>query len=68
MDPEEIEILVAEYANLMGEYEEAISRAKTVKSDRKRLLFVTDAEIAFKSAQILKKELFSAGYVVKRSI
>jgi hypothetical protein len=68
MDPEEIEIMVAEYANFMGEYEEAISRAKTVKSDRKRLLFVTDAEIAFKSAQILKKELFQAGYVVKRSI
>lgn len=68
MNPEEIELMVVEYANFMGEYEEAISRAKTVKSDRKRLLFITDAEISYKAAQLLKKELFSAGYVVKRSI
>ena len=68
MTEEEVDSLVESYVLLVAEYEAFISRAKVTKSDRKRLLFVTDAEKAYRSAQVIKAELLSMGIKVRRSM
>jgi hypothetical protein len=68
LSDEFVEELVLHYGELMADYEDSISRAKTTKSDRKRLLFVTDAELAYKAAQRVKKDLLQAGFEVRRSM
>jgi coproporphyrinogen III oxidase-like Fe-S oxidoreductase len=68
VDPHQIQQLVDEYVSHIAVYEVAVSRAKVTKSDKKRLLAITDAEIAFRAAQAVKKQLKAAGVEIKRSV
>lgn len=68
MSPQEVKEMVMVYEALISDYEVAISRAKVIKSDRKRLLFITDAEVSYKSAQAVRAQLSRAGYEIRRSM
>jgi hypothetical protein len=68
MTPEEIEELVCEYADSMADYELKVRRGKVVRSDKKRLQLLTEAQLAYNNAQVIKRELSKHGVMVKRSM